>query len=385
MSLINNVIHFKFFKNKEMNNFYWSIFIMTFGESLINIFVPIYLYNIGFKITEILFFYFLVSSYFVIFSYYGARITAKIGEKHSILISTPFLIIYYIGLISIGSYNYLLFLLPLLLALRMILFNYGYHLNFINHSEKKKRGSELALFGIITLLATISAPYLGSVIATFNFNILFIISSLFIFLGTAPLFFSKDKYEKIDFSINSLFQKIKSKKNRGNVISFSGYAIESIIGRTIWPIFLIIIIGTINKTGLIISVSMFVSLLAFHYVGKFTDKINKIKLLKIGTILYFFAWIGRIFADTSFKVIFVDSYKNLSEKILHLPWSAHSYDLAKRKDYFEFIVSREIIFNLIRIIVFPILILIFWINFYPFISSFIIASIFSIGYIFIEK
>jgi len=385
MSLLNNAIHFKFFKNKEMNHFYWSVFIMTFGESLISIFVPIYLYNIGFKIPKILFFYFLVSLYFVVCSYIGAKITAKIGEKHSILISIPFLILYYIGLIFISHYNFLLFFLPLLLASRMILFNYGYHLNFINHSEKTKRGQELALFGIIILLATISAPYIGSIIATINFTFLFIISSLFILFGTIPLFFSKDKYEKIDFSRYSLFQKIKSKENRGNFISFSGYATESIIGRTIWPIFLIIIIGTINKTGLIISISMLVSLLAFHFVGKLTDKIDKIRLLKIGTILYFFAWIGRIFANTGYKVLFIDSYKNLSEKILHLPWSAHSYDLAKRKDYFEFIVSREIIFNLIRIIVFPILILIFWINFYPFIISFIIASIFSIGYVFIDK
>ncbi len=385
MSLLNNAIHLKFFKNKEMNNFYWSVFIMTFGESLINIFVPIYLFNLGFKIPQILFFYFLVSLYFVIFSYSGAKITAKIGEKHSILLSTPFLILYYIGLIFIDSNNFLLFVLPSLLASRMILFNYGYHLNFIKHSEKSKRGQELALFGIATLLATIFTPYIGSIFATINFEILFIISSTLIIFGTVPLFFSKDKYEKIDFSLSSLFEGIRSKDNKGNFISFSGYAIESIIGRTIWPIFLIIIIGTIKKTGLMISISMLVSLIAFHFVGKLTDRFDKIKLLKIGTILYFFAWIGRIFANTTYKVLFIDSYKNLSEKIIHLPWSAQSYDLAKRKKYFEFIVSREIIFNLIRIIVFPILIVIFWFDFYPFIISFIIASIFSIGYIFIEK
>jgi len=385
MSLLNSTIHFKFFKNKELNHFYWSIFIMTFGESLISIFVPIYLFNLGFPIYQILFFYFLVSLFFVFFSYVGAKITARIGEKHSILISTPFVIVYYIGLIFIDSNLFLFLILPLLLSLRLVFFNYGYHLNYINHSEKSNRGKELALIGIITLLATIFGPYFGSIIANINFTILFIISSILIILGTIPLFFSKDKYEKIDFSIYSLFQKIKSKENRGNLISFSGYATESIIGRIIWPIFLIIIIGKISKTGLIISISMLVSLFAFHFIGKLTDKIDRIRLLKIGTILYFFAWIGRIFANTTYKVLFIDSYKNLSEKILHLPWSAHSYDLAKRKKYFEFIVSREIIFNLIRVIIFPILILIFWLDFYPFIISFIIASIFSIGYIFIEK
>ncbi len=287
MSLLNNTIHFQFFKNKEFNYFYVAVFIMTFGESLINIFVPIYLFSLGFKIYQILFFYFLVSLYFLVFSYIGAKIVSKIGDKHAILLSTPFLILYYMGLIYINSNNLIFLLLPLLLSLRMVLFNYGYHLNFINHSQKTKRGQELATFGIIILLATVFAPYLGSIIANVNFTIVFIISSILITIGTTPLFFSKDKFEKIDFTSIGVFRKIFSKENKGNFISFSGYAIESIIGRTIWPIFLIIIVGTINKVGLLISASMLFSLLSFHFIGKLTDKVSKIKLLKIGTLLYF--------------------------------------------------------------------------------------------------
>ena len=72
-------------------------------------------------------------------------------------------------------------------------------------------------------------------------------------------------------------------------------------------------------------------------------------------------------------------------KILHLPWAAHSYDIAKRTNYFEFIVSREIIYNFVRVLIFPILMLIFWLNINPFIISFVLASLFSIGYIFIDK
>jgi len=130
---------------------------------------------------------------------------------------------------------------------------------------------------------------------------------------------------------------------------------------------------------------MLLSLLVFYFIGKLTDKVNKVRLLKIGTFLYFFAWVGRIFANSAYKVLLIDSYKNLSEKILHLPWSAHSYDLAKRSNYFEFIVSREITFNFIRILIFPILIFIFWMDFYPFIISFSIAGFSSLGYIFINK
>ncbi len=385
MSLLNNSIHFNFFNNKEFNQFYISIFIMTFGESLINIFVPIYLFNLGYEIYQIIIFYFLVSLYFLVFSYTGAKLVGRMGEKHSILVSTVFIITYYLGLIFINKYVILFYILPLLLSLRMILFNYGYHLNYINHSQRKKRGKELAFIGVITLLSTTSAPLIGSVIADINFTFVFIASSLLLIIGTVPLFFTKDSYEKVNFTFEDLTKKLFSKKDRGNFISFSGYAVESIIGRMIWPIFLIMIIGSIFKTGLIISLTLLISLLIFYFMGKITDKYNKIKLIKIGTILYFFAWIGRIFADTYYKILFIDSYKNLSEKIVHIPWSSQSYDLAEKEDYFCFIVSREIIFNFIRILIMPILSFIFWINYNPFFISFLIAAIFSLGYVFIKK
>ncbi|HOX96772.1 MAG TPA: hypothetical protein PL066_00250 [bacterium] len=377
----NNFLH----KNGNLNKFYLSVFLMTFGESLINIFVPIYLYFLGFSIFQILLFYFLSSVYFVVFSFWGSKITIKIGEKYAFLLSTPFLIAYYLGLIALKSYGVLFFVLPLLLSLRMIFFNYAYHLTYINHSQKHRQGRELAFLGILTLLATSAAPYLGSIIATFNFSVLFILSAVLMFVGAVPLLFIKEKRLQIDFSLKSLLKKFIDAKELGNLISFSGYAIESLIGRAIWPIFLIMVIGTLNKTGLIISLSMLISLLAYHFIGKLTDKIDKIKLLKIGTILHALAWLGRIFVNAPYQILAVDSYKKLSEKVLQLPWEAHSYDLARRENRFEFIVYREIVFNLIRIMVLPVLMVVFAVNFYPFTVSFAVAGIFSLGYWFIKK
>ncbi len=385
MMLINNIVHLKFFKNRGLRELCLAIFIMTFGESLINIFVPIYLYNKGFQVYEILAFYFLASLFFIFFAYHGARIVAKVGNKHAILISTPFLISYYLGLIFIDQSIVLFFILPLFLALRMILFNYGNHLTFINNSEESKRGREVSFLGAITLIATISAPYIGGVFASINFSLLFVISALLIIFSIVPLFFSPEKYEKINFTSNLLFKKAFHREDRGNFISFGGYAVESIINRTVWPIFIILVVETVGRVGFVVSLSMVISLLFFYAIGKITDKIDKVKLLRIGSFLYFLGWVARIFADTSTKIILVDSYKNLSAKILRLPWSAHSYDIAARSNYFEFIVIREIIFNLARIAFLPVLIYLFLIDFYPFLISFMLASLFSLGYGFVKR
>ncbi|MBI5076827.1 hypothetical protein HZB94_00380 [Candidatus Falkowbacteria bacterium] len=90
MSHLSHAHLFHFFHNKELNRFYVAIAIFTFGEGLISIFVPIYLFQIGYQVYSIIFFYFLSSFSFVLFSFWGAKIVARVGAKHSILISLPF-------------------------------------------------------------------------------------------------------------------------------------------------------------------------------------------------------------------------------------------------------------------------------------------------------
>lgn len=266
----------------------------------------------------------------------------------------------------------------------MILFNYGYHINYITHSNKKKRGREISFLYTLVITVAAIAPLVGGVIAsTLGFSILYMIGSAILFLGTIPLFLTKDNYERIKFSQEGLFKKIFRKKNRGTLISFSGYAIEASVGGVIWPIFLITILATVSKTGLIVTLSMVTSIFLFYFIGKMTDKYDKIKIIKKATIFYSIAWIARIFATTSTRIFFIDSYKNITEKILHVPWIAKTYDIASKEGYFQFLVSREVIFNLSRVIFLPFIILVFSFASSPFIITFIIAAIFTTGYAFL--
>ena len=114
--------------------------------------------------------------------------------------------------------------------------------------------------------------------------------------------------------------------------------------------------------------------MAYYLIGKITDKFNKSRLLKIATGFYVMAWLGRLLANATLKIFLIDSYKNLSEKFLEVPWSTISYDLASQENPYLFIVVREIVYNLARVIVLPLIILIFYINFHPFLISFALAA-----------
>jgi len=372
--------HYSFFKNKELKHFFFSTGIIAFGQALISLFVPIYLYSLGYSIPKVIFFYFLVFLVFLIFSYTGAKIVSKIGVKHSILLSTPFLIIYFLGLNFLPKYPWLFFVLPFFSSFRDILYWYGYHSIFIKNSKKKKRGSQLSLISGFALTAAVTAPLIGGAIAGYSFTLLYVIGSVVLVLGTLPLFLSKEHYTKANFSSTGLLKKIFYKNRRRELISYSSYAIESIIGFVIWPIFLITILLTVQKTGFIVTISFISSLIALYFIGKLSDKFDRVKLFRFSTLFFALGWFGRIFANSSLKILMIDSYKNFAQIFLQIPWAAHSADLAIKEGYFNFIIRKEIIFNMTRVLTLPILMLIFYINYHPFAISFIIAGLASFGY-----
>ncbi len=378
-----------FNKDKELKQFYTSIFIRRVGMSLIGIFTPIYFYQLGYSVIQILFFYFLVSLIYLFFSYTAAKIITKIGEKHAMLLATFFDICFFIGLIFLKDFEILFYILPFVVVPALSLYWLSYHLLFTQESHGKERGREISTIGILIVIAGVIAgvitPYLGGLLAEESFQILFLISSILIILSSLPLLLSKERRPKLTFNPRKIIQDMMKKENRGNLISFSAFGVERIIDLVIWPIFIIIIVGDLEKTGFIVSVTTFLSLIVYKIIGRYSDHTNKIKLFNKGNRLYSFSLFLRVFAVTTPLILFIDSLKNMAGKILEVPLTAHTIELAKRDDYFEFIFIRENAYKLIRVIILPLLMFVFWVDFYPFIITIIIAGLFSMGYKYIHK
>jgi len=361
---------------------YITMALNSFAENLIAIFVPIYLWQLGYSIIDILFFYLLWAVYWIIVSPIVVKLISIKGEKHTIFYSSFFLIVYYIGLNYIETWPWLFYILPLLVACRTCFFWIGWHVNFVEHADRKKQGREIALIQIIAVFTNFITPLIGGVIIFWlGWPYAFIIASIVLFFSVWPLLRTKDTPEKIDFSAKQIVKWIIRKKHRKMNLSLFGYASEVIIGRTLWPVFILIIIGSIDKVGAIVSFSMIASMVVLYFIGKLTDKMSRRKIIKGATLFYVIGWIGRIFADSTGFVFGIDTYHNVAARAVEVPWSSRLYDLAKKEKYFEFIVAKEIMFRLSRILFIPILILLFWqFGFIAFFICFGIAAIMSLFY-----
>src|ERR1035437_5365886 len=89
---------YSFLKSKELNALYISYGLINFGLGMVSLFVPIYLYKLGYSITWVLLFYFIMQASFVMLAYRGALVFSKYGVKHTFAISVTLQIIFFIGL-----------------------------------------------------------------------------------------------------------------------------------------------------------------------------------------------------------------------------------------------------------------------------------------------
>ena len=338
-----------FFKHRELNELYISVAIKSFALSMISLFIPIFLLNLGYSLTNVLIYYAILNATHAFFVIPAAKISSTYGFKHAIFYSIPILIIFYLGLYTLEQFHWSIYLLAIIFGINNALYWIGYHVDFSIFSDKKKRGKEVGMAKIITSVFHVLGPIIGGLILTFlSFQALFVVVSILLVASTVPLFFSKDIHRPVPISIKAIFkgQKIK------DALVFIGHGIESGVSSVIWPIFIFFtILNNFALLGIVSSLSLLLSLLFIFIISRFSDVRRKL-VLKIGAILNTIIWGVRFFVNTTFQVFIVNSFYGISQTLVSIPFDALSYDKANKSNIVKFIMFREIIIQTGRVILF---------------------------------
>ncbi len=379
--------YLQYFLKRERTELYLSVALRNFALGLILIFEPIYLF-LFFKSSltpTLLFFAFIYGAYGLL-SPFGAKIMSKIGLKHAIFLSIPFLFGYYLSLYLLPSFPSLVFLAPVLKIISMLLYWPAFHTDFVRFSEKAHRGLQVGKLQILSLASTGIAPFIGGFILNqFGYLPLFSLVLVILFLSVFPLFLSKEVHETYTDSYQRAFLKIFKRKNQRLNLAFLSLGAEVGINFLIWPIFMKTLNLSYQEMGSLTTGSLIIGALFTLYIGYLSDKLNSKILLYLGAILRSFAWILKSFVSNSFEAFLTQSFYRMTQKTAGIPYMKIFYDQASLKgaEADEFIIWREILHNLGRALTFLFLILLFKAGFsLP--SSFFLAAFFALLITFIS-
>ena len=342
--------HFEYTLNRELTELYVSIALRNFTLGLISIFVPIYIFiYFSQDLSKTILFFGVIGILHGALSPLAGKIITKLGVKHSMLASVPFLFLYYLGLLKIQALGSFFFLIIPIAVLHNIFYWPAFHIDFTRFSDQQSMGKQLSYRHTVAALSAAAAPFVGGlIIVKMGYPVLFAIVLVLLFSSIIPLFLSKEVHETYTDSFQKAYREIFQKKYRNKAIAFFAEGAEVAVQGIIWPIFLFALAISYSSIGGIWSVALFVGILFALYLGKATDRIGHGRLLILGSWLNAFTWPLKMFVQTPLDAFLVNTLHQLTRLSSHLPFGALFYNWSARHDVNRdrFIIFREMTHNI---------------------------------------
>ena len=325
--------YFHYFSHKvdrEVQEVYWQTFISNLAISLVFIFEPIYLYTLGYTLIQIMLFYVAVYTAYALLIGFGAKITGRIGYKHSIFVSNFIYIAYWVLLYSIRFNPKLFFVAAVVYALQKSFFWPPFDADVALADKQDQRGRELGVLFSIIQVTLIISPLIGGLISySFGFFPLFGIASVLMAVSAWPLFQTSDIYTRHNFRFINLWKIFC--KYPWNFFGYWGYA-EDLMIMSLWPVYIFIVLPQVASVGLVTTLAMIIATLLILYIGSKSDKVKKTDLIKNMSLLYALTWFGRFLATSASGVLFFDVLTRAAKGLVNVPMIALTFEIAGSKD-----------------------------------------------------
>ena len=342
-----SLFHLPHHKSEYLSLLYIIAVIRTFVFLLLGLFLPIFIFNIflregfnekGALLLVIFAFLFFQITHGLLVTLVS-KINAHFGTKAGFLIGQFFLTIFLFILFN-SQNTPLVFLDFVLWGVAASFYWISYHTFFLEVGKQKKFGEELGFLEMLGISTGLIAPILaGTIITIFGFTTLFVICLILIVLSMIFLIFVKD-IEKLE-SVNFLDVKNEILEKKRDFISFVGAGGEEIIYSVAWPLLLFTIFKNYVEVGMIASVVVLTSGLVALIAGKLSDRIEKDKIEKIGSISVAITFISRVFLQTPISLYIIDSLYKIFSKLFYLPLNALAYTHAMDGNKTKYVVFRE--------------------------------------------
>ena len=173
-----------------------------------------------------------------------------------------------------------------------------------------------------------------------------------------PLYFLPEVKEKFTWSYQRTWQEFFAGSNRKMMLAYIGEGAENWIGGVLWPIFIWQLLeGRYLQVGILTSAITLIAVILNLAMGDYTDRFNKRKLMRAGSILYSLGWIAKMFVTTAFQLFIASTYHSFALILLRTPFSALIYEKAADSGHFldEYSTLREMYLQFGRIIVMTII------------------------------
>lgn len=316
--------------------------ILDLAVAMVMIFEPIYLYNLGYSLAHIMYFYLGVYVLYFFLMPLGAKYGKQHGFEHSIFIGSLFHIFYFVSLAMASYFSWAVAVAVVMYALQKTFYWPGYHADFALYSVTAERGREISNMAVIVSFVFVLGPLFGGLMSTLGgFPTLFMVVALLILLSNIPLFVTPEQFEPSDFSYRGAYKRLFAKETWREFFAYIGFG-EELIVLTLWPIFMFLTVkNNLLSVGAVVAGATLITSLIVLFIGKMSDQRNKRGILKTGSVLYSGVWILRALIGGPIAIAVLDTLSRIMKDVISVPLTALIYHHAQKTSVMKSVVFFE--------------------------------------------
>lgn len=311
----------------ELSELYASQLLRSLSVSLVGIFVPIYLYKIGYSLTAISGMFLVWFIVRPLWSYISAKIIGKYGPKHAIAFSVILQIVYLSLILTIEQSRYPLWIVGALGSFCYGLYVMAFQVDFSKIKHTEHGGKELSFLSMFERIGAVVGPLLGGLIATYFDPRYTVALAIAILAGSLiPIFMSEEPTRR---NQEIIIKGFPWRRHRRDFTVGTAFLLENVISVTIWPLFIGVFVLTTNTyalLGTITAISTAVAFIAVMLIGRLIDRQQGRRLLNIGVILNALIHLLRPFVTSAVQVLGVSLINEPVTAMYRMPFMKGRFD-----------------------------------------------------------
>ena len=357
--------HFHINKSKNLNLLYGVRVTRDLVSKLTMFFLPIYLYQHGSSdqfwqflpgselqkgVLLLVFFYLITRLTVLLTAIKIGRLITKIGYQKSMLVAFV-LFALFLSLLAIGSSpGWLLLVAALINGVQTNFFWNTYMTLISKFTLTRHMGQNLGLLRFFLQLAQAIAPALGGLLAvSFGFQSLFLVGLIGVLICIIFVLQMDLKKERDVISWKEFLLWTKEEKFLQLAISQAGRYLNTAT-LTFWPLYVFLILGSIDKVGFLYALSLFFALILSFGVGLYIDHKKDKKPFYISGGILSLLWLLRSQVVSFWHIIVIDTIDRLTTNFYVLFADSILFKRSKGSQALSYFVYREIMVSLTAIL-----------------------------------
>lgn len=322
-------------------------FITTFAKLLIEVFIPLILYNMNFTIKEIILFLIIKHALCTIFLPITKLVIKKKSTTFLMIISSILFTLSYIYLNFLTKNLLKLLIFTTLLSMYLTFYWVGRHTYALSIIEDKKATDNVSLYTIFTILGGLFSTYIGSIlIEKTSYLFLSIIVLFLMLISIIPLTKIKSKKETNEIKLINI---ITSFPKRNYIFTFLDQLRFVLV--TIFPLYIYL---NINKSykyiGIINIVSGLGSIIYIYILKKLMDK-NKRDYLSSSLLYLAITYTLKLLTKNNIIFLIIVFFEGIFRSVVDLITLRNTYVYSKNYTRLNYTIFTEGINNIGRVII----------------------------------